>query len=85
MRQPRFERGTFGSGGRRRATLTDADRRCVKQLARPVPVSTRQQRPRCYNNCYKARGSPPTEEVGGLLNRFPCAANRRKSRPLNRM
>src|SRR5439155_21770977 len=61
VRQPRFERGTFGSGGgngQRSPTLAVV----VSSTWRTgLPASTGQKRPRCYQICYHGalRATPP--------------------------
>ena len=54
MRQPRFERGTFGSGGdtgRRPPTLAVV---VSGTYASRASASASQRQPRCYRRCYHA-------------------------------
>src|SRR5712664_1119469 len=53
MRQPRFERGTFGSGGgtgQRPPTLAVV---VSSTYASRASASASQRRPRCYHRCYR--------------------------------
>src|SRR5439155_26256265 len=75
MRQPRFERGTFGSGGgtgQRPPTLAVV---VSGTYASRASASASQRRPRCYHRCY--RGSLLRRCVGAAP---PCTCIRSAAR-----
>src|SRR2546425_9378194 len=74
MRQARFERGTFGSGGgtgQRPPTLAVV---VSSTYASRASASASQRRLRCYHRCY--RGSPLRRCLGAAT---PCKCIRRSS------